>query len=74
MDTMFDIDYAKTPVTDFYGINCFTEVEMGKYLSDLTIRELKEVQRGQRELTSELADYVARAIKQWALTNGATHF
>ena len=28
---MFDIDYTKTPVTDFYGINCFTEVEMGKY-------------------------------------------
>ena len=74
MGTMFDIDYAKTPVTDFYGINCFTEVEMGKYLSDLTIRELKEVQRGQRELTSELADYVASAMKQWALSKGATHF
>ena len=71
---MFDIDYAKTPVTDFYGCNCFTETEMGKYLSDSTIRELKEVQRGQRELTSELADYVASAMKQWALTKGATHF
>ena len=71
---MFDIDYAKTPVTDFYGSNCFTETEMGKYLSDPTIRELKEVQRGQRELTSDLADYVASAMKQWALTRGATHF
>ncbi|MGE4584029.1 MAG: glutamine synthetase III [Sphaerochaeta sp.] len=71
---MFDIDYAKTPVTDFYGVNCFTEIEMGKYLSDPIIRELKEVQRGQRELTSELADYVASAMKQWALSKGATHF
>ena len=71
---MFDIDYAKTPVTDFYGSNCFTETEMGKYLSDPIIRELKEVQRGQRELTSDLADYVASAMKQWALTRGATHF
>lgn len=71
---MFDIDYAKTPVTDFYGINCFTETEMGKYLSDPIIRELKEVQRGQRELTSELADFVASAMKQWALSKGATHF
>ena len=71
---MFDIDYAKTPVTDFYGMNCFTEVEMGKYLSDPIIRELKEVQRGQRELTSELADFVASAMKQWALAKGATHF
>lgn len=71
---MFDIDYAKTPVTDFYGMNCFTEVEMGKYLSDPIIRELKEVQRGQRELTSSLADFVASAMKQWALCKGATHF
>ena len=71
---MFDIDYAKTPVTDFYGINCFTETEMGKYLSDPIIRELKEVQRGQRELTSEMADFVASAMKQWALSKGATHF
>jgi glutamine synthetase len=71
---MFDIDYAKSPVTDFYGINCFTETEMGKYLSDPIIRELKEVQRGQRELTSELADFVASAMKQWALSKGATHF
>ncbi len=71
---MFDIDYAKTPVTDFYGSNCFTETEMGKYLSDSTIRELKQVQRGQLELTSDLADYVASAMKQWALTRGATHF
>jgi len=74
MKTMFDIDYTKTPVTDFYGINCFTEVEMGKYLSDYVIRELKEVQRGQRELSSELADHVASAMRQWALTKGATHF
>jgi glutamine synthetase len=74
MGIMFDIDYAKTPVTDFYGVNCFTEVEMGKYLSDPIIRQLKEVQRGQRELTSELADFVASAMKQWALTRGATHF
>ena len=71
---MFDIDYTKTPVTDFYGINCFTEVEMGKYLSDYVIRELKEVQRGQRELSSELADHVASAMRQWALAKGATHF
>ncbi|NMA22565.1 MAG: glutamine synthetase type III, partial [Spirochaetales bacterium] len=71
---MFDIDYAKTPVTDFYGINCFTEIEMGKYLSDYVIRELKEVQRGQRELSSELADHVASAMRQWALAKGATHF
>jgi len=71
---MFEIDFAKTPVTDFYGSNCFTETEMGKYLSDPTIRELKEVQRGQRELTSDMADYVASAMKQWALARGATHF
>lgn len=71
---MFTIDYAKTPVTDFYGINCFTEAEMGKYISDPIIRQLKEVQRGQREMNEELADYIASAMKQWALNRGATHF
>ncbi len=71
---MFDIDYAKFPVTDFYGSNCFTETEMGKYLSDAVIRQLKEVQRGQRELSNELADHVASAMRQWALSRGATHF
>ena len=71
---MFTIDYAKTPVTDFYGINCFTEAEMSKYISDPIIRQLKEVQRGQREINEELADYIASAMKQWALSRGATHF
>src|SRR5690554_750737 len=71
---MFTIDYAKTPVTDFYGINCFTEAEMGKYISDPIIRQLKEVQRGQRHMNEELADYIASAMKQWALSRGATHF
>lgn len=71
---MFDVDYTKTPVSDFYGSNCFTETEMAKYLSDPVIHELKEVQRGQRDLTSRLAEYVAGAMKQWALSKGATHF
>ena len=32
------------------------------------------MQRGQRELSSELADHVASAMRQWALAKGATHF
>ena len=71
---MFSMDYTVTPVSDIYGSNCFTETEMAKYLSDTTIRELKQVQRGQKPLALSLADQVAAAMKEWALKKGATHY
>ncbi|MCI2045821.1 MAG: glutamine synthetase III [Sphaerochaeta sp.] len=71
---MFEVDYAKTAVSDLYGCDCFTEPEMARFLSETTIRQLKEVQRGRGELTPELADHVAGAMKEWALKKGATHY
>lgn len=71
---MFEIDYTKTAVSDVYGCDCFTEPEMARYLSETTIKQLKEVQRGHAELTAALAEQVAAAMKDWALKKGATHY
>lgn len=71
---MFEIDYAKTPVSEIYGCNCFSEPEMARFLSEATIKQLKEVQHGKREMTPQLADLVAGAMKEWALKKGATHY
>lgn len=69
-----DIDFSVHPVTEFYGCNCFSESEMKTYLPESAMNELRQVQCGGCELTPALAELVAGAMKEWALSKGATHF
>ncbi len=69
-----DIDFSIHPVTEFYGSNCFSDTEMQRYLSAEAMEALHRVQQGKSELTTDLADNVASAMKEWALEKGATHF
>ncbi len=68
------IDFTKNPVTEIYGMHCFSDAIMRERLPKNYYRVLKDVQAGKAELTAEVADVVAMAMKDWAIEKGATHF
>jgi glutamine synthetase len=76
MDTMNTktINYAEVRLSDIYGINCFNDTVMKERLPKTVYKELKKVQAGEKELTLEVAEVVANAMKDWAIERGATHF
>ena len=57
-----------------FGINCFPEKNLKKRVPDYVFKKYLEVKEGKAELTIEIADIIANAIKMWALEKGTTHF
>jgi len=68
------IDFSKTPVTEIYGCNSFSNAVMKEWIPKSTFKELLAVQAGEKELPLDVADIVAGAMKAWAIQKGATHF
>jgi glutamine synthetase len=68
------IDFSETPVTEVYGMNSFSNSVMRERLPKNIYKELLEVQIGEKELSLEVAEVVASAMKEWALEKGASHY
>ena len=68
------IDFTKTPLPEIYGENCFNDALMRERLPKSVYKELKEVQKGNKELSLDIAEVVASTMKDWAIEKGATHF
>ncbi|MBU0955358.1 MAG: glutamine synthetase III, partial [Spirochaetes bacterium] len=68
------IDFSQTPLPTVYGVNSFSNAVMRERLPKNVYKELQDVQHGEKELTLEIAEVVAGAMKDWALEKGATHF
>lgn len=68
------IDFKNTPMSEVYGINLFSDAMMREYLPKTIYREVKLVQKGVKELSLEVAEVVASAMKDWAIKRGATHY
>jgi len=68
------IDSAGMPITGVYGMNSFSNSVMRERLPKNVYQEILKVQAGEKELTLEIADVVASAMKDWAIERGATHF
>ena len=69
-----ETDYSKTPLTEIYGIHVFNDSVMRQRLPKPVYKDLKAVQAGQKELSLEVAEVVASAMKDWAIEKGATHY
>ncbi len=61
-------------VEKIYGENCFSYSKMKQILPKLIFKELRKVQNGEQILSKEIAEVVASAMKDWAISKGATHF
>jgi glutamine synthetase len=62
------------PFNEAYGINAFGDSVMRDRLPKAVYKEIKSVQAGEAELTVEVAEVVANAMKDWAIEKGATHY
>ena len=63
-----------TDVTEVFGCNVFNEVTMRERLPKNVFNSLKKTLRGEQPLDRPTADVIANAMKDWAISKGATHF
>ncbi|MBQ8281527.1 MAG: glutamine synthetase III [Lachnospiraceae bacterium] len=61
-------------LTEIFGVDVFNESVMRERLPKDTFKALKKVMDEGGELTREVANVVANAMKDWAIERGATHF
>ncbi len=63
-----------TDLARLFGSNCFSNSVMRERLPKSVFAELLLAQQGRRELTLDIAEVVASAMRDWAIERGATHF
>lgn len=61
-------------ITDVFASKVFDEAKMKDYLAKDTFREIEKTIREGKPLNPKIAEAVAHAMKEWALSEGATHF
>lgn len=61
-------------VSDYFGINTFSEGVMCKMVSEKTFNAFKKWQEGGNVISVGQADEIAHAMKEWALERGATSY
>jgi len=67
-------DYTHSSVEEIYGIHSFNDKAMREWLPKTIYNAVKAVQTGEHQLTLEVAEVVASAMKDWATGKGATHY
>jgi glutamine synthetase len=60
----------ETPLAEYFGCNVFSDAVMREMLSQKTYEEFKKG----GPLTLKVADEIAEAMKNWAMSRGATHY
>jgi len=68
-----DMSREKT-VAQIFGQNVFSDSVMRERLPKKAYAELRKTIEGRTDLSPELADTVANAMKEWAVEKGATHY
>lgn len=63
-----------TTITDVFATKVFNEEKMKDYLAKDTFREIEKTIREGKPLNPKIAEAVAHAMKEWALSEGATHY
>lgn len=61
-------------IEEIFAKNVFTVEKMKEYLPESVFEEVMRVRNQGGELSLQTAGVVASAMKDWALSNGATHF
>lgn len=60
--------------TDYFGDNVFDDKAMRQHLPRAVYKSLRKTIEKMESLDPSIADVVATAIKDWALSKGATHY
>ena len=67
-------DYLESAGADIFGQYVFNDAVQRKYLSKSTYQRLRQTIDGHGAFDPKIADSVAHAVKEWALSHGATHY
>ena len=59
---------------EVFGIDYFSESELKSRIPSGVFKKFKAAQLGKEELSHDVADVIANAVKTWATEKGATHF
>ncbi len=68
------VDYTQTPLTEVFGSNVFNKSTMRALLPKPVYKALLACLDHGEPLPPVMADVVANAMKDWAVSKGATHF
>lgn len=63
-----------TDVSEIFGCNVFNESVMQARLPKAAFKALKKTMAEGKEVSKDIADIVATAMKDWAMEKGATHY
>lgn len=74
METATSIVGGVNSIQDIYGSNVFSLKTMRNYLSEKAYTSLSKTIKDAGKLDPSIADEVADAMKNWALSKGATHY
>lgn len=69
-----NIDYQAAPLEEIYGELVFGEETMRSYLPANVFQRLQATIHEGTPLDPQLADIVANAMKEWAVSKGTTHY
>ena len=61
-------------LADYFGENTFSDLTMHKYLTEENYTAFRKARDEGEELSADIAEAVAEAMKAWAIERGATHF
>jgi glutamine synthetase len=61
-------------VSDYFASNVFSYHKMREYLTDETYEKLLDCIHNGTRIDRQTADHVAAAMKEWAMSKGATHY
>ncbi|MDR0331173.1 MAG: glutamine synthetase III [Chitinispirillales bacterium] len=62
------------PVSSYYGVNTFSEPTMRKMVSEETFKAFKRWQKGEAVISGAQTDEIAAAMKEWAVSRGASAY
>ncbi len=68
------METVRTRLEELYGKNVFTISKMRECLPKSVFKNVKNVMDNGGDLSRQDADVVAKAMKDWAMENGATHY
>lgn len=61
-------------ISEYYGINVFSQHVMREYLTDEAYLNVMAAVNEGRRIERTIADQIATAMKDWAISRGATHY
>lgn len=68
------VSAPSSKVSDYYGSNVFNQESMREYLTEQAYKSVQEATIEGTRIDRAVADQVASAMKDWAISKGATHY